>query len=123
MPKGKADLHRKTDMDLDEVFSIRKDRSVSNDFVVRYENKYYQLSQSQPITILKKSKVIVETRLDGEVKIKQRGKYLNFSVLSQKPEKEIDIKLPALTKVSDWKPPVNHPWRKFNINERINNKV
>jgi len=123
MPKGKADLHKDTDMDLDEVFSVRKDRSIGNDYVVRYENKYYQLSQVQPITVLKKSKVIVETRLDGEIKIKQRGKYLNFSVLSQRPEKEIDIKLPALTKVSDWKPPVNHPWRKFKINEDINSKV
>ena len=31
----------------------------------------------------------------------------------QRPEKEIEIKLPALTnrKPTNWKPPLNHPWR------------
>lgn len=123
VPKSSADLHRINNHNLEEVFSIKKERAVGNDYVVRYENNYYQLKKEQPITILKKSGVIVETRLNGEIKIKQKGKYLNFSTLPEKPKKEIEVMLPALTrKKSDWKPPMNHPWRKYKIKEKIISK-
>lgn len=114
VPKNKADLHKKNNADLDEVFSIKKERYVGNDFVVRYENKYYQLEKEQPVTVLKKSKVTVETRISGEIRIMQRGKYLNFFVLPSKPIKEIDVKIPALAgKRLGWKPLKNHPWRQY----------
>jgi hypothetical protein len=123
VPKDKTDLHKKNDADLEEVFSIKKERTIGNDFVVRYENSYYQLEQIQPLTVLKRSKVIVETRINGEVKIKQRGKYLNFFTLPEKPKREIETMVPALVrKKSDWKPPVNHPWRKFKVREEIISK-
>jgi len=121
--KGKNDLHRINNNNLEEVFSIKKERSVGNDYVVRYENSYYQLEQEQPITVLKRSLVTVETRIDGGVMIRQRGKYLNFFVLPEKPKREIETMVPALTrKKSDWKPPVNHPWKKFRISEEIISK-
>jgi hypothetical protein len=124
VPKGKANLHRINNNNLEEVFSIKKERSVGNDFVVRYENNYYQLEQEQPITVLKKSTVMVETRISGEVRIKQRGEYLNFFVLPEKPKKEIETMVPALVrKKSDWRPPANHPWKaaSFKIREVIIN--
>ena len=120
IPKSKADLHRINNSNLEEVFSIRKERTIGNDFVVRYLNSYYQLEQEQPITVLKKSKVVVETRISGEVKIRQRGKYLNFFTLSEKPKREIETMVPALTrKKSDWKPPVNHPWKDASFKRRM----
>ena len=41
--------------------------------------------------------------------------------LPSRPQREIDIQLIAITrKKSDWKPPIDHPWRKFSLNkERI----
>lgn len=119
VPKSRADLHRQNTHNLEEVFSIKKERSISNDYVIRYENNYYQLEENQPLTVLKKSKVTVETRLNGEVRIKQRGKYLNFSVLPEKPQREIDSRLPALVrKKSDWKPPMTHPWKAASFRRR-----
>jgi len=126
VPKCKADLHRINNSNLEEVFSIKKERTIGNDYVVRYENNYYQLEQEQPLTVLKRSKVTVETRISGEVKIKQRGKYLNFFTLPGKPKREIEIMVPALTrKKSDWKPPANHPWKMASFKRReaiINSK-
>jgi hypothetical protein len=123
VPKNKKDLHRRNNSNLEEVFSIKKERTIGNDFVVRYENSYYQLEQEQPVTVLKRSKVTVETRISGEKKIKQRGKYLNFFALPEKPSKEIETMVPALVrKKSDWKPPANHPWRKFIVKEEIISK-
>ena len=126
VPNCKADLHRINNSNLEEVFSIKKERTIGNDYVVRYENNYYQLEQEQPLTVLKRSKVTVETRISGEVKIKQRGKYLNFFTLPGKPKREIEIMVPALTrKKSDWKPPANHPWKMASFKRReaiINSK-
>ena len=127
VPKGKADLHRINNANLEEVFSIKEERSIGNDYVVRYENNYYQLEENQPLTVLKKSRVTVETRLDGTRLIKHRGKYLNFSVLPERPKREIDSRLPALVrKKSEWKPPLTHPWKVASFRKmerRINSKV
>lgn len=126
-PRSKANLHRKSDMDLGRVFSIKKERTIGNDYVIRFENKYYQLSEVQPVTVYKKSRVVVETRLDQSVKIRLRDKELAFTVLRERPKKEIDILLPALTKrKSGWKPPENHPWKNASFRRReaiINSQV
>lgn len=122
VPKKKSNLHKGNNIDLDEVFSIKKKRVVGNDYVIRYETKYYQLEEVQPVTIFKKDKVTVETRINGEIKIKYKGKYLNFFVLKEKP-KRIETMVPALTRTkSGWKPPKNHPWRNRKIKEEIISK-
>ncbi|MFH0792116.1 MAG: ISNCY family transposase, partial [bacterium] len=66
--KNKTDLHRQIGerIDLDQVFSLQEERTVGNDYVVRYKNKYYQLNETQPTTVYKGSKVTIETRLTGE---------------------------------------------------------
>ena len=127
VPRNSTNLHRKTNLDLERIFSIQKTRIIGNDFVVRHENNYYQLEETQPVTILKKSTVIVESRLNSEIRIRQKNRDLNFFKLREKPKKEINVLLPALTqKMSDWKPPMNHPWKTGSFRKReaiINSKV
>ena len=78
-----------------------------------FKNQYFQLDQTQPTNVYKKDKVTIEEHLKGEIKISFKGHCLKYKVLPKRPEKEINIKLPALTKKkpSQWKPPVDHPWR------------
>lgn len=117
VPKKEADLHRKLDDkkigELDKILSIQSERRVNNDYTVRFKNNYYQLTEIQPTTVCKKDKVTMEEHLNGDIKIAVRNKYLNFFRLPEKPKKEIEIKLIALTqkKPSSWIPPANHPWR------------
>ena len=126
-PAGKTDLHKKPIKQIQEklpqIFSIQNTRVVMNDYTVRFANSYYQLDEIQPTTVYKKDKVTIEERLNGEVKINLKNHYLNFKVLPERPKKEIDIKLPALTirRISGWKPPIDHPWRtQFIFSKRIN---
>lgn len=117
VPARRKDLHKKPIKQIQEklpqIFSIQHKRVVMNDYTVRFETNYYQLDEVQPTTVYKKDSVIIEKHLKGEVKINLRGRYLNFIALPERPRKEIDIKLPAITvsKVSGWKPPIDHPWR------------
>ena len=130
VPKRRTDLHKKlnkwVEKKLPQIFSVQKKRVVMNDYTIRFENQYFQLDQNQPTTVYKKDIVIIEKHLDDAIKINLKGHYLNYTVLQERPKKEIDVKLIALTtmKQSDWKPPINHPWRrqffipKQNINKQ-----
>ena len=117
IPSRKADLHKKINktlkQKLPQIFSIQNERMIHNDYTVMFKTQYFQLDETQQITVYKKNKVTIEEHLNGEIKINFKGHYLQYKVLPKRPEKEINIKLPALTqkKKSDWKPPANHPWR------------
>jgi len=117
VPARNKDLHKKPIKQIQErlpqIFSIQNTRVVMNDYTVRFANSYYQLDEIQPTTVYKRDKVIIEEHLNGNVKISLKDKYLNFKVLPERPKKEINIKLPAITikKISNWKPPIDHPWR------------
>jgi len=124
VPKKNADLHRRLNdkqiAELPKVFSVQSERRVNNDYTVRFKNNYYQLNKIQSTTVYKKEKLTIEEHLSGEIKIAVRNKYLDYTKLPERPKKEIEVNLPALTKTlpNSWKPPLNHPWR----NQFLTNK-
>ena len=90
---------------------------------MRFENNYFQLDEQQPTTVYKKDSVIIEEHLDGEIKINLKEHYLNYKILPERLQKEINIKLAALTrqKQNSYKSPIDHPWRtQFLFNRRKN---
>jgi hypothetical protein len=117
-PNRKQDLHKKINKQVKEklpqIFSIQDARKVNNDYTIRFKNNFFQLDQEQTTTVYKKDTVITEERLDGSIKLRLRDKYLNYTALPERPKKEINIKLTALTKQKQnlYKPPADHPWRK-----------
>lgn len=117
-PLKKKDLHRQLNKiekdNLERIFSIQEQRLVNNDFTVRYEVQWYQLAQQQPILVCRKDRVVIEKRLNSEIKISLRNKYLDFQKLPERPKAVKMMKqVAALTAgKSNWKPPLNHPWRK-----------
>lgn len=118
IPNRRTDLHKKIrkniEKKLPQIFSIQNERVIMNDYTIRFENKFYQLDETQSTTVYKKNAVIIEKHLNEDIKINFKGHYLNYTELPERPKKEIDVNLPAITikKQSEWKPPVNHPWRK-----------
>jgi len=125
IPKKKNDLHQKLNNgekeNLNKILSIQSERIINNDYTVRFKNSYYQLTETQPTTVYKKDKITIEEHLNGEIKICNRKHYLNYFYLPKRPEKEINVKLVALTSKppTGWKPPINHPWRtQFLINKK-----
>lgn len=118
IPNKDIDLHRpltdKLKSGLPQIFSVQSQRIVCNDYTIMFKNRYFQLEREQPTTVFKKDTVIIEEHLNGEIKICLKGKYLNYSVLPERPKK-INVLLPAITRQrTAWKPPINHPWRKQN---------
>jgi len=74
------DLH-----DLATILSIQVDRQVSNDFVVRHRNRFFQLGPKQPVRVCRKAKVCVQERIDGSIHIVAKGRRLKFHELPARP--------------------------------------
>jgi len=120
VPKNQSDLHREIRSEmkkkLPQIFSIQSQRKVNNDYTVMFKNQFFQLEEKQPTTVFKKDTVIIEEHLNGEIKINLKGYYLNYQVLPERPKKQINIPVAALTnRKADYKPPANHLWRKIAI--------
>lgn len=116
-PRGKANLHKllslKEKSDLDSIFSKQYVRTIRNDFTVSFKKQWHQLLKDQPATIYKGDKITVEERLDGTVRFRIRGKYLNHKVLPERPKKlNVSTFIAASSKRSAYIPPADHPWRK-----------
>lgn len=117
-PRSKANLHKKlTEQEkkkLDVIFSRQYQKVVMNDFTVSHKKNCYQLEKIQPVTICKQDRVAIEERLDQSIRIRLRGKYLNYRLLPEKPRKTNGGKNNlqwVIPKSTANIPPINHPWR------------
>ena len=124
MPASNVDSHvpLSKDNDLPAVLSIQELRVVSRDFVVRFNNYWYQLNKEQPTTVYPSSKVTIEEWLDDTLHIRLNSKYLSYTKLDNqppKPKKPItalapgprsELKIKTVTK-----PSAKHPWHKFQL--------
>ncbi len=117
VPAKRGNVHRKlTEFEkkqLDKIFSRQEAKIVHNDFTVSYKGEWFQLLEKQPVLVRKKEKILVEERITGDIFFSLREKYLNYTILPERPKKVLEVKIPALTSSkSNWKPPANHPWRR-----------
>jgi hypothetical protein len=111
-PSEKADFHRSAKgRDLASVFCIEEERSLTDDWIVRYGNSYYQMARqsNKPPT---SKKVKVRSYLNGELHFNYRGKDL---VHWQLPERPVPAKAePPVARNKPRHIPMpapDHPWR------------
>lgn len=69
--------------DLDAILSIQEDRQVHNDSIVRYDNRFLLLEEGHGLR--PKTKVVVEQRLDGTLRIRRQGRYFQFTQVPARP--------------------------------------
>ena len=97
---------------LSSIFSMQSKRTVTNDFTLRFKNRWYQLAAQQEIAVYRGDAVVIEERLDGTMRLRLKDAYLSFAPIA-KLERATRPRVTALTKQKPaWKPPVDHPWRR-----------
>jgi transposase len=113
------DYHRRAPRaaELDRIFRLEHERTISNDWVLRYHNRWLQLAaQSQGAPA--QDKVLVCEGRHGNLAIEYRGRALRWQEIPA-PRKPLESK-PAGKPASEpqsprgqrkWVPPSNHPWR------------
>jgi hypothetical protein len=117
--KRENDAHRPLSDDLrirlPSIFSVQSKRKVNNDYTIQFKTEWYQLEAQQKTSVYKRDEVIIEERLDDTIHIKLKNTYLEYRKLLKRP-KLMHIPVVALTKQKpQWKPPKDHPWKKFNF--------
>ena len=74
-----TDAHRRLGRShrLESILSIQSERVVSNDYVVRFQNRFYQLLPPA-YPGLRRGRVVIEERLDGSLHIRFGKRYLPY---------------------------------------------
>ncbi len=115
-PRSSADFHRPVPqgMDLRTVFCREEPRTVGNDWVVRYKNRFFQIglqSNSPPA----RKKVLVQEHLDGTIHMIYRDRDVLFTEIKELPRKPIvtQQKQQSSEPKGKYVPPLDHPWRRY----------
>lgn len=116
------DYHRRAPRaaELDRIFSLENERTISNDGVVRYQNRWFQLAPQSRHSGSAQNKVLVCEGRHGKIAIEYRGRALRWQEISAPAKPGVTEAKPAVERTSKpkppqgqrkWVPPSNHPWR------------
>ena len=116
------DYHRRAPRaaELDKIFRLESERTISDDWVVRYDNRFFQLEPASRNYAPARAKVVVGEGPEGRVEIEYRGRAVPWreippaarpSVPAARPViKRASVPTPPMTK-RKWVPLPDHPWR------------
>jgi transposase len=114
------DYHRRAPRaaELDKIFRLESERTVSEDWVVRYSNRFFQIEPQNRTYAPARSKVLVCEGRHRSLAIEYRSRGLRFREIPA-PAKSQAVqsavtgarpRVPTALKKRKWKPAANHPW-------------
>lgn len=120
-PASRGDAHRALlrAHKLEGILCTKLNRTVANDYTLRYRNKFLQLDAEQTVRVRPGALVAVEERLDGSLHLKHKGAYLRYRLVDKQPYRGYyaanKSELKALAEPSNGTsvPTKGHPWRKM----------
>ena len=80
---------------LDTVFRLEEDRTVSNDWVVRYDNRFLQLERQSGHAPARSTVVVCES-VDGHLEIRYRDRVMRWTEITASAERFFPGRLPDL---------------------------
>jgi transposase len=121
-PASSVDAHRPAKgYDLAAILSAQTVRTVANDYTVRHGGRRYQIARASIGGGLRRSKVIVEERLDGSMRLRFQGRYLRWhevaSAAPNPPTRQrrrgagASTPPPVAPAPAPRRPAADHPWR------------
>ena len=121
-PRGSADFHRPVPegMDLRNVFCLEESRTVGNDWVVRYKNRFFQIGFQSNLPPAKR-RVVVQEHLDGSIHMVYRNREVLFTELKDLPTKPLVTQQKQQPK-RKYVPPPDHPWRRYSLQTQRTNQ-
>jgi transposase len=96
--------------ELREIFRLETERSISNDWVVRHENRWLQLCPNLRRYGPTKSKALVCEWEDGSMEVYYRGEQIDSTELPERPKKAPVPAAPPVRAIVVRKAKPGHPW-------------
>lgn len=111
-PRKQQDLHRAVEpaMKLQEVLCVQEQRMVSQDWCVRWKNRWLQIDKRHEDLHLAGKRVLVKQLAGGKLIVEHKAQTLACSELNPRPLPPRKKK--PLINNRRWKPPADHPWKK-----------
>jgi hypothetical protein len=110
-PANTQDLHRALDpsLKLQEVLCVQEERTVGQDWCVRWNNRWLQIGPEHESMRLPRRRVLVRELSDGRLLVDHQGQRLSVTELSVRPTPP----KPRKTIINNrrYKPAANHPWK------------
>jgi transposase len=114
-PRSPVDYHRSAKgYDLASIFCLEEERALSADWVVRFENQFYQLQPPRKAQAAK-GRIRVQRYLNGELHFRYGAQELRYRLLPERPQPLSKAKNTKQRRggVKPYTPPRNHPWHNF----------
>ena len=117
-PRDPADAHRPLPpgVDLEALFAETETRKVARDFTIRFGNRCWQIPEREARDLGPGTEVVVERRLDGELRFRFGDRYLVVEALGRTPPPAAAPEPPGPKRTKPRpkppKPGPDHPWRK-----------
>ena len=113
------DYHRRAPgaAKLDRIFRLESERVISEDWVVRYENRFFQLEPKSPHYAPARGRVVVCEGPHGRVEIEYRGHRVAWREIEAPAPARASEPQPVTRRAAapamkrKWVPPADHPWR------------
>jgi hypothetical protein len=117
-PASSDDFHRRTPsrLALDRAFQLEETRVLSNDWVIRYDTRYFQVAR-QSHHAPARSTVLVRENARGAIELRYRGRLMRWSEIPA-PAAPVAPLPPAVRPSTAaptrraWRPSAEHPWRR-----------
>jgi len=120
------DFHRRTPtrVALDRAFQLEETRVLSNDWVIRYDTRYFQVAR-QSHQAPAKSTVLVRENAAGGIELRYRGRVMRWTEIPAPVRPAVVAvaaqaqPVPAARRA--WRPAADHPWRRdyVQIHQRV----
>ena len=114
-PASAEDFHRRlpSRTTLDRVFQLEEARVLSNDWVVRYATRYFQVVR-QSGQAPARSTVVVREASDGAIELRYRGRLMQWTEIAAPVKPLPAAKRPPLSSAPHRpaRPSADHPWRR-----------
>jgi transposase len=117
-PASSDDFHvaRPRGLRLETVFRLQEERTVSNDWVVRYDGRRLQLERQSGQAPARSTVVVWESR-DGRLEIRYRDQVMRWTeivagAVPPAPRAAVEAPIPAPPSACRTRPATDHPWRK-----------
>lgn len=117
-PRAAANYHRAAKgYDLASIFCHEEERTATADWVVRFENQFYQLEPRHK-GISPRDKIKAQRYLNGELHFRYGPKELCYTLLPERPRAPKVKSKPTSNIAGQYVTPQSHPWRNFRFGKR-----
>lgn len=124
-PREQGNAHRAiAGLRLEQILSVRETRCLNKDFIIQYDNKFYQiLGQEEKLHFFKGGKIEIRTMLNGKKIAMFENKKVQMISLGELKAKVLDMK-----QIMEWKeknhyqPPKSHPYKDQSYRQMLKQK-